>query len=255
MPQEDTEEYLEAILDLGGQHGQVKTTNLAKRLKLRPASVTEKVQRLAQAKLVLYKPYGGVKLTNKGRRQALRLKRKHRLLEVFLSKVLHVRPSNVHEEACKMEHVLSDEAEEAMCRMLGGPDSCPHGSIIPPCETEKGSCAQCLEGKSVRKARTPVQSCVDAVPLSSLYPDEKGRIVLIRGNKSLVMRLCRMGLTSGTVVSVKRAAPMNGPIQINVKGCDLALGYEIARKIFVIRDVAADEGQRPQGAHALREKA
>ena len=254
MPKEDTEEYLEAILDLGGQHGQVKTTDLSKKLKLSPASVTEKVQRLAQAKLVLYKPYGGVKLTHKGRQQALRLKRKHRLLEVFLSKVLHLRPSNIHEEACKMEHVLSDEAEMAMCRLLGGPVSCPHGSVIPPCETEKGSCAQCLEDKSVKNARSSIQSRVDAVPLSTLSHDEKGRIVLIRGGKSLVMRLCRMGLTSGTVVSVKRAAPMNGPVQINVKGCDLALGHEIARKIFVIRDESTNEGQRSSGAHALNEK-
>ena len=153
-----------------------------------------------------------------------------------------------------MEHVLSDETEEAMCRLLGGPDSCPHGSVIPPCETEKGSCAHCLDEGSEKKFRAPLQSSVDAVPLSSLGQNEKGRIVLIRGGKNLVMRLCRMGLTSGTMISVKQAAPMNGPIQINVKGCDLALGYGIARKIFVVRNRPSDEGQRLQKAHFLNEK-
>jgi DtxR family Mn-dependent transcriptional regulator len=241
LPKEDTEEYLEAILDLGGEIGWVKTTDLSKRLEVCPASVTEKVQRLARVRLVTYRPYGGVRLTEKGKRQALHLKRKHRLLEVFLFKVLHITPSNVHEEACKMEHVLSDEAERAMCRLLGGPDTCPHGSVIPPCETKTGSCAECLEEKNepnTEKAdacRDKPQSTVEAVPLSSLSQDETGRVVLIRGGNNLVMRLCRMGLTPGAKVKMKQAAPMHGPVQITVKGCDLALGHGIARKIFVER--------------------
>jgi DtxR family Mn-dependent transcriptional regulator len=241
LPKEDTEEYLEAILDLGGEMGWVKTTDLSKRLKVCPASVTEKVQRLSKVRLVTYRPYGGVRLTDKGKRQALHLKRKHRLLEVFLSNVLHIKPSNVHEEACKMEHVLSDEAEQAMCRLLGGPDLCPHGSVIPPCETKTGSCAECLEEGKEPKAekagarKDDPQSTVEAVPLSSLAQDETGRVVLIRGGKNLVMRLCRMGLTHGTKVTMKQAAPLHGPVQITVKGCDLALGHGIARKIFVER--------------------
>jgi len=246
LPKQDTEEYLEAILDLKGDTGHVKTTELSKRLEVSPASVTEKLQRLSKAGLVVYKRYKGVMLTERGRAEALRLKRKHRLLEVFLQDVLHIKPSRVHEDACKMEHALSDEAERAMCRMLGAPDACPHGSAIPPCDGEAASCVECMDAEKARdkpgadKGRkkgdgvTSKGRMAESVPLTSLEPHREGRVAFIRGGRGVLMKLCKMGLTPGVVVYMVRSAPMHGPVQVRVRGCDLAIGHGIAGKIFVI---------------------
>ena len=121
MPKEQVEEYLETILDIAGKDGTAKTSEVAKRLKNNPASVTEVFQSMARNGLVRYEPYKGVSLTEKGAKAATKIKRKHRLLEVFLSRILHVDPDKVHEEACRMEHCISDEVEDAICRLLNAP--------------------------------------------------------------------------------------------------------------------------------------
>jgi len=229
MPQEHIEEYLEAIYDIAGQEGTAKTTEIAKRLNNAPASVTEVFQRMKKKGLVRYESHKGVSLTPKGYKAALKMKRKHRLLEVFLDKMLHIPQNNIHEQACKMEHVLTDETETALCKTLRGPTECPHGSPIPPCDLNVKNCTECLTDQTVANEKRDK----DIVAITSLRPGEKAKIEFIRGGGGVTQRLCDLGLTNGTIISLVREAPLHGPIEICVRGCKLVIGRGIAEKIFV----------------------
>jgi DtxR family Mn-dependent transcriptional regulator len=225
MPKENVDEYLEAILDLAEGQTPVKTGDLAARLKVAPASATEALQRMCREGLVDYEAYKGASLTEKGMARARSVKRKHRLLEVFLTKKLGLRGRKVHDEACKMEHSLSDDVEAALCRMLGAPKKCPDGEPIPACGLDPEACGHCMAG---------------AIPLTMLDPGQKAKVAHIHGGASVCRRLAEMGLTPGAAVSLVRAAPMKGPTEIRVRSCDIAIGSGIAAKIFV----------RPGGADA-----
>ncbi len=227
MPREEAEEYLEAILDLESRNGAAKTSALSRRLGVAPASVTEALQRLSRAGMVRYRRYRGASLTQLGQKRAERIKRKHRLLEVFLTRVLRMRPRKAHHEACRMEHSLSDDTERALCRSLGGPDSCPHGSPIPPCDTSEPRCKGCSqpEGGGAH-GRSPA-------PITSLAPGSEARVVSVRGGRGVARRLAEMGLTPGARVRLLRAAPLKGPVEIQVRGCCLAIGRGIANRILV----------------------
>ncbi|MEM0467147.1 MAG: metal-dependent transcriptional regulator [Candidatus Thermoplasmatota archaeon] len=229
MPQEDVEEYLEAVYDVAGKEGIAKTSEVAKQLDNAPASVTEVFQRMQQNNLVRYEPHKGVRLTKKGLKVALKMKRKHRLLEVFLNKTLQLPKEKIHDQACKMEHTLSDETETALCKSLGGPTECPHGSPIPPCNIDVESCQQCLTEKNTEYEKRNGE----IISLTSLKPGQQATIAFIRGGRGAVQRLCDLGLTHGTTVSLLRQAPLNGPIEICVRGCKLVIGRGIAQKIYV----------------------
>jgi len=233
MPQEEIDEYLEAIYDIAGSSGIAKTSQIAKWMAVKPASVTEVIQRLAENSYVEYTPYKGVSLTEKGYEHARRIKRKHRILERFLHDVLGIDRNSVHEQACKMEHTLSDEAEEAMCKKLKGAETCPHGREIPPCDLDFESCEECFSEKSLKAAEP--QSCrsKSIMPITSLKPHKKAKISFIRGGRKVIQRLADLGLTPGTSVSLERAAPFKGPVEIVVRGSSLAVGRGIAEKIFI----------------------
>jgi DtxR family Mn-dependent transcriptional regulator len=229
MPQEQIEEYLEAIYDIAGIQGKAKTTVIAERLKNAPASVTEVLKRMDRDGLVKYEPYQGASLTKKGENIVTRIKRKHRLLEVFLEKVLHLPREYVHNQACKMEHVINDETEQALCKTLGVPTECPHGSPIPPCNVDVKSCNECLsENKPIQEKRKQKLTSI-----TTLKPGQKGKVEFIRGGRNVVQRLCDLGLTNGTCVSLVREAPLKGPVEICVRECKIVIGRGIADKIFI----------------------
>lgn len=137
MPKQDVEEYLEAILDIVTEKEVAKTTDIAQVLDVSPSSVTEVIQRLNKNDFIFYEPYKGAKLTEKGLKIANKIKRKHRLVEIFLSDYLCINLDNVHAEACRMEHCVSDEVTDALCKMMGGPSKCPCGKDIPKCDPDK----------------------------------------------------------------------------------------------------------------------
>lgn len=229
MPQEQVEEYLEAIYDIAGNEGKAKTTEIAQRLKNAPASVTEVLQRMDRDGLVNYEPYQGASLTKKGENIVTRIKRKHRLLEVFLEKILHLPKEHIHDQACKMEHVITDETEQALCKTLGVPTECPHGSPIPPCNIDVKSCNDCKsEDKLIQEQREQRLTSI-----TTMKPGQKGKVVFIRGGKNVVQRLCDLGLTNGTPISLVREAPLKGPIEICVRECKVVIGRGIAEKIFI----------------------
>lgn len=233
MAQEQVEEYLETIYDLEKRDGQAKTTAIAKCMKISPASVTEVLRNLSEKSLIKYEPYYGATLTERGKNIAETIKRKHRLLEVFLCNVLHIKEEKVHDEACRMEHTISEDTENALCRMMNAPARCPHGSPISPCNLGVGSCAEC---DVVVGAGIPVPASLrhkKIIPVTELSPGHNGKIAFIRGDKKIVQRLSDLGLTLGTTVTVARKTPLNGPIEICVRSTKLAIDHAIAENIFI----------------------
>ncbi|MDO8472985.1 MAG: metal-dependent transcriptional regulator [Dehalococcoidia bacterium] len=230
-----TEEYLEALYNLT-QDGKVAgTSEIARRLKVAPASTTEMLRKLADNGYVNYLPYQGVTLTSVGFGIAEKMARKHRLLERFLHDMLKIRKDKVHSEACEMEHGLSDETERALCQTLKSPGKCPDDEkIIPPCNLSFSNCEECqkwgpgsLDEIGQRK--------VNVVSMSSLKEKQEGTIAFIRGDNKVLRRLLDMGLTPGTKIKIGRIAPLKGPVEILVRGSKLALGDEIVCNVFVER--------------------
>jgi DtxR family Mn-dependent transcriptional regulator len=125
------QDYLREIYKLGTENERVSVTALAKRLGVSPASVSAMVKKLAALELAVHQPYRGVTLTPAGERVALEVIRHHRLLELYLAETLGVHVDEVHDEAERLEHVLSEELEQRIDRALGYPTHDPHGDPIP----------------------------------------------------------------------------------------------------------------------------
>ena len=125
------QDYLREIYKLRLEGGRATTSAIAERMGVRPPSVTAMLKRLAALGLVEHTPYHGVELTPAGERVALEVIRHHRLLELYLAETLGIGIDDVHEEADKLEHVLSEELEARIDRALGYPTHDPHGDPIP----------------------------------------------------------------------------------------------------------------------------
>lgn len=228
-----TEEYLEALYSLTQDGKPASTTVISKRLNISPASVTEMLKKLADTDYVNYTPHQGATLTKKGFAIAEKMTRKHRLLERFLYDVLKIRKDRVHQEACAMEHALSDETERAICQTLKAPDKCPDDEkVIPACNLGFSTCIDCKSwgGADLEKVG-PRKSNV--ICMSTLKEKQHGTVAFIRGDHKILRRLLDLGLTPGTKITVSRIAPLKGPMEISVRGSKLALGDEIACNVFV----------------------
>lgn len=211
---ESIEDYLKAIYALKKEVGKVVTTQLAERLEVKPASVTGMVRKLAQMKLVTYKPYQGVALTKSGRKIALEVIRHHRLLELYLSEVMGLPWDKVHIEAEKLEHALSEELEERIDELLGFPTTDPHGAPIP---TKAGKVNSSVSHK-----------------LSELKQGEKATIAEVSDEDSELLRyLGDLGLFPGEVVTVVAVAPFKGPITLQLNQREVIVGREAANEIYV----------------------
>jgi DtxR family Mn-dependent transcriptional regulator len=214
MSQKSVEDYLKAVYDLSRNGTVVSTTEISRTLKVAPASVTEMLKKLAENGYVNYSPYHGSSLTEKGLQGAQKVARKHRLLEKFLSDILHIRTDQVHSQACEMEHTLSDEAEESLCRFLKHPDTCPDdGKIIPACNLPFTSCEECIQlhNKGLEEVGKRRQNLVS---VCSLKAGASAKVSFIRGEHRVLQRLLDMGLTPGTAIKIERVAPLKGPVEV-----------------------------------------
>jgi len=228
--EEAPEEYLEALYKLTRDGNPIKTTELAKQLGVTAASATQMLQKLAKRGCVEYIPYRGARLTQEGKSEGAKMTRKHRLLETFLVSVLKMRGDKAHAQACELEHHLSDEAEEALCRILKHPEFCADDKMpIPPCDSPFTSCAECMAAGThyESKREKPIKA------LTFLKRGESAKIAFIRAGRGAVQRLCDMGLTPGAQVRMVTSAPLKGPVEIEVRGSKLAIGWGIASRIFV----------------------
>jgi DtxR family transcriptional regulator, Mn-dependent transcriptional regulator len=233
MEQKSTQDYLKAIYNLARNGDLVSTTEISHKLNVAPASVTEMLKKLSEEGYIKYSPYHGSTLTEKGLQEAQKVARKHRLLETFLSDVLHIGKDKVHMEACKLEHSLSDEAEESLCRFLKHPDTCSDdGKTIPACDLPFSNCEECikLHNKGLEEVGKRKENLI---ALSELKQGQSGKIQFIRGGHTVLQRLLDMGLTPSTKITLTKAAPFDGPIEVLVRGSKLAIGKGIASKVFV----------------------
>jgi DtxR family Mn-dependent transcriptional regulator len=210
------EEYLECIFKLQEKSGVARTNDIVKSLGVVPGTVTNTVEWLEKEGLVTHKPYKGVKLTEKGRKIALQVIRRHRLSERLLTDILHMKWDKVHDAACKLEHSITDEIIKPLEKTLGHPKTCPHGNPIPT------KCGGIIEEESQ--------------PLTALNEREQGTIVKITEEKAELLRyLDTMGLVPGASLEVVGKAPFNGPITIKVGRTNRALSREVASIIKVKR--------------------
>jgi DtxR family transcriptional regulator, Mn-dependent transcriptional regulator len=233
MEQKSTQDYLKAVYNLARNGDLVSTTEISKKLDVAPASVTEMLKKLSQDGYVKYSPYHGSTLTEKGLQEAQKVTRKHRLLEKFLTDVLHLGKEKVHTQACQMEHALSDEAEESLCRLLKHPDTCSDdGKTIPACNLPFSNCEDCIKLHDQGLEEVGKRN-KNLISIRELKDGKFGKISFIRGEHKVLQRLLDMGLTPGTRIKVVKVAPLNGPVEVSVRGSKLALGQDIACNVFV----------------------
>ena len=143
---------------------------------------------------ITYTPYKGATLTDEGMQIAQKITRKHRILEKFLTDVLKIKDENVHEQACEMEHTLSDEAERALCNMLNNPDVCPDDNVIPACNFDFGSCQECYSQKDFDQV---INRSFNLLSISELNSSSEGTISFIRGNEELLEDIGAKGIKIG----------------------------------------------------------
>lgn len=213
MLSQSVQDYLKTIYKLQ-VNGVVSTTEIANSLNVSGASVTGMLKRLAKMKLVDYNSYKGVKLTDRGDKVALEIIRHHRLIELFLKEELGYSLDRVHEEACRLEHVISEEFAEKITQKLGNPKFDPHGHPIP-----------------AKNGTLPVQ---DEINLSDVDP---GKITIITRlcdkDQKLLSYLEKNDLVPGAEINVTEKAPFHGPITIKHQGVEKIIGNEVAKNIFV----------------------
>jgi DtxR family Mn-dependent transcriptional regulator len=207
------EDYLKAIYRLSPEGRPASTSDIAHLLELSPASVSGMVKRLSEQGLLEHAPYKGVQLTSEGRRAALRMVRRHRLIEAYLVAFLGYSWDTVHDEAERLEHAVSDTLVERMAAVMGNPTTDPHGDPIP---TADGSIEE-----------------PDLVALSNVVV---GRTVELRrvdeGQSDRLRYIASIGLTPGAVVTVVERQPFQGPLTIRVDGQSHPIGHELAQVLF-----------------------
>jgi DtxR family transcriptional regulator, Mn-dependent transcriptional regulator len=207
------EDYLKAIYRLSPEGRPASTSEIAHLLELSPASVSGMVKRLSEQGLLEHVPYKGVQLTDDGRRAALRMVRRHRLIEAYLVAFLGYTWDTVHDEAERLEHAVSDTLVERMAAVLGNPTADPHGDPIPAAD---GSIEE-----------------PELIALSNVAP---GRTIELRrvdeGQADRLRYIASIGLTPGAVVSVIERQPFQGPITIEVDGQTHVIGHELGQVLF-----------------------
>jgi len=207
------EEYLEAIYRLEQKGGFARTMELAKSLNVVPGSVTNTIENLKRKGLVIHRPYKGVKLTENGRKIASSVLRRHRLAERLLTDILHLDWSEVHDQACKLEHALSPEILKPLEKALGHPKRCPHGNPIPT------NCGGIFEEETVA--------------LSELGANVSGVIIKITDEKTeTLQQLTRLNLTPGKRVQVENIV-LGGFLTICVEGKSFTIDHDLASIIYV----------------------
>lgn len=209
------EDYLKAIYTLESNGVEVSNSALAHHLAVTPASATNMVKKLAELGLVTYEPYQNVALTPSGQRVALEVLRHHRLLELYLHDKLNLPWDQVHAEAEKLEHVLSETLEDAMAAALGNPTVDPHGDPIP---TKDGHVDN-----------------IGGILLSEGELNRSYRIIRVRLQDSdRLIYLGTMGLYPNANVILLSRAPFLGPLLIEVDGEHHALAYDMAEHLVVV---------------------
>ena len=228
---ENIEEYLEVLYRNGSNGEQVSTTKLSNDLNIAPGSVTQMLKKLEDLGYITYTPYKGGTLTDEGMKIAQKITRKHRILEKFLLDVLKVKEENIHDQACEMEHTLSDEAERALCTMLHNPDLCPDENVIPACDFDFDSCQQCYSQKDFDQI---IKRKFNLLSISELTTTTEGFISFIRGSDKLLSEINDLGINIGSHIQFNHDDnQIDESYLVNIDGKELKISKEIANNIFI----------------------
>ena len=208
------EDYLKTIFSLEEAGDRITTQAIADQLSVAAPSVTGMVKRLNDLKLVDHAPYRGVTLTEAGRKVALEVVRHHRLLELYLADALGYSWDEVHDEADRLEHTISEEFEARIDHALGYPTHDPHGDPIPTVGGE-----------------LPIAT---HLRLSELDVGQRATVVRIFHDDSERLRyLGQLGLYPNVTLTVLERLPFNGPLRIKVEDDEHVLGLELAAEVYI----------------------
>jgi DtxR family Mn-dependent transcriptional regulator len=215
FPSASVQDYAKAVYALETRRGAAVSTNdLAARLGVTPASVSGMVRKLTETGIVEHEPYHGVRLTEEGRRVALEVLRRHRLLELFLARELGMPWDRVHAEAEVLEHVLSEELEALIAARLGNPAVDPHGDPIPTPELE-------IDERPTRS-------------LGELPVGAAGRFVRVSDSDPEMLRyLAEHGIALDARLEVVDRQPFGGPLFVRFGEREQPIGGELARAMRI----------------------
>lgn len=210
---ERVEMYLKAVYIALQAATPATVSKVAEAMGVSAPSASEMLRRLEQQGYVVTGGDEGYRLTASGRSRATQVVRRLRLAERLLHDILKLDLPKVHDEACKMEHVISDEVEARLADILGHPRICPHGLPIPG----------------------EVDDAVAGVPLVRLSPGIPARVVVVpEEDAELLVYLTRLGMVPGAHVTVEDIAPFNGPITVSIDGNHQAIGPDVAARIHIV---------------------
>jgi DtxR family Mn-dependent transcriptional regulator len=212
------EDYLKTIYDLTASNDRATTNQISERMGVTPASVTNMIQKLAATNppLLDYRKHRGVKLTPEGEKVALEIIRHHRLLEMFLQQTLGYSWDEVHDEADRLEHVISEELEERIASSLGDPQHDPHGDPIP-----------------TRDLHLPESS---EVSLRQLRPAQKAQVKRVRDSDPELLRyLSEMGVEPEARLQILDYSPFDNNLRVQIEGesKSVVLGPMVTNQVFV----------------------
>lgn len=211
---EAIEDFLKAVYLLQQEHDRVQTSMLAEVLGITAPSTTEMAKKLAKANLVAHEPYRGTRLTVAGSQIALEIIRNHRLIELFLVQALGYSWDEVHDEAERLEHAISDRMAERIAEYLGNPHYDPHGDPIPT-----------PDGDIVER---------ELSPLSQWPVGRAGTVARLRDQTAEMLRyLAGKGLVVGADVQVLHIDPFDGPITLRVDEQQQIIGANVAQFVLV----------------------
>ncbi|MCC6511815.1 MAG: metal-dependent transcriptional regulator [Pirellulaceae bacterium] len=216
MPSLTIENYVKAIyqLTVGPGSGSASTGALAANLRVTPSSVTSMLKTLHDSGLAEHKPYEGVRLTPEGNQLALRVLRRHRLIELFLARTLELTWDEVHDEAEHMEHAVSDLLVDRIDAYLGFPEIDPHGDPIPR-----------SDGSFSLVTHTPLPQCSVGCQL---------KLERVLDQSSDFLRyLSEIGLTIGAVGWLLENNVVAETVRVEVAGASTTLGYNSAAKLLM----------------------
>lgn len=209
------ENYLKAIFHLELQQGnEISTNAISEKMETKPSSVTDMIQKLADKKMLAYRPYKGVQLTQAGKKTAANIVRKHRLWEVFLVEKLHFHWDEVHEIAEQLEHIQSEELITRLDNFLGNPDFDPHGDPIPD---EHG-----------------VLKRTEKKLLSEMEKNQRGVCVGVKeSSPEFLQYLDKKKISIGTKITVLGKEFFDGSMVIQVELDQFFISHKIAENLYV----------------------
>lgn len=211
------ENYIKSIYSLSQATGEVFVSELAKKLNIKQPSVNSMMKRLASKKVVAYAPYKGIRLTEKGKKEALSIIRRHRLAELFLVKVMELGWEEVHDIAEQLEHVDSKRFYSRMDEMLNFPKFDPHGEPIPD-----------TQGKLRAEKSTP---------LSKESEGKKVKIIAVSvDEKSFLDHLNTKGIQIDDTITIVRRELFDGTVTILKSKKEIVLSHQVSENILVTSD-------------------